>query len=114
MPGMGRRLSRPTLGKYFSEGARLLWSAIDRLGWSQAELAEKLETSSGQVSQWLYGGRRPSLPWALKIEKLVEIDVATWHQEPSVSFTPPGRDESSPELEGADDTGEHPAATGTS
>jgi ribosome-binding protein aMBF1 (putative translation factor) len=86
---MQRRLSRPERGKYFSEGARLMWLAIDRLGWSQTELAAKLGTSSGQVSQWLYGGRRASLKWAVTIRDVLDIPLASWNQSPPEGYSLP-------------------------
>lgn len=77
---MQHRLSRPGKGKYFSEGARLMWLALESKGWSQTELAGRLGTSTGQVSQWLYGGRRASLKWAVAIRDVLDIPLAAWNQ----------------------------------
>ena len=111
---MQRRLSRPKRGKYFSEGARLLWLAIEARSWTQTELAMRLGTSSGQVSQWLYGGRRASLKWAVVIRDVLDIPLAAWNQrvpddyELPVAF--PKEPESGRSLASDDDV---PRATGT-
>ncbi len=83
------RLSRPRLGKYFSEGARQLWLAMSRMKLSQTDVARQIGTSSGQVSQWLYGGRRASLRWALTLEKELGIAASDWARTPVRPLEPP-------------------------
>ena len=103
---MQRRLSRPEKGKYFSDGARLMWLAIEARGWSQTELAAKLGTSSGQVSQWLYGGRRASLKWAVQMRDVLDIPLGAWNQAApeGFEFPAPRERESGPSVAHADPT----------
>ena len=91
---MPSRLIRPVKGKFFSEGSRQLWLALDEKRWSQEELAAKLGTKSGHTSPWLYGTRRPGLEWALRIEKVLGIEASAWLDTSSrlvVRFAIPGR-----------------------
>ena len=85
------RVSRPCVGKYFSEGARLLWLEMRKRELDQASLADLLGTSSGQVNQWLYGGRGMSLRWALAIRQKVGIAESAWLASPQKPFTPPAK-----------------------
>lgn len=113
---MKQRLSRPAKGRYFSEGARLMWLALEARGWSQTELAVKLGTSSGQVSQWLYGGRRASLKWAVVIRDVLDIPLAAWNQAPPADYelptTAPKATESGRTLAADDDDSVRATGTG--
>jgi transcriptional regulator with XRE-family HTH domain len=87
-----RKLLRTNLGLNFSEGARLLWLKMQRKGWSQTDLAGKLETSSGVVCRWLYGDRRPTLEFALVIQRVLGIAAGLWHAKPVTKFVLPAND----------------------
>lgn len=89
---MAVHLSRPKQGKYFSEGSRLLWAAIQRKGWRQSELAEHLGTTSGQVNNWLYGGRGVSMRWAMTIRSKLRIPLTAWGVVVTKPFVFPERE----------------------
>jgi plasmid maintenance system antidote protein VapI len=61
-----------------TEGARLLDSELTRRKWSQTTLSEHLGVSKGHVSRWLSGARRPSLRWAVELEKVLGIPHQAW------------------------------------
>jgi len=84
-----RSLLRRTLGRQFSEGARLLWFELGKRGWDQSAAARELGTSSGTVNRWLYGERRPSAEWAARIESVLAIPARTFGEPPTQEFEPP-------------------------
>lgn len=86
---MGDLAHRVNVGEKFSEGARLLWLGLEASGWSREELRKALNVSSGGVSRWLYGDRRPCHAQALRLQELFEIPVATWRCAPREPFVPP-------------------------
>jgi transcriptional regulator with XRE-family HTH domain len=45
---------------------------------TQGALARALGTSSGVVNRWVKGVQRPSLPFALALEQLLEIPASEW------------------------------------
>jgi transcriptional regulator with XRE-family HTH domain len=89
---MATRFSRPVIGKYFSEGARLLWVFMLRENLSQKDLATRVNapTEDGQVNSWLYGRRRPGLGPALEIEATIGIPARAWLEAPAERFKVPG------------------------
>lgn len=54
---------------------------LERRGWSQTDLAERLGVSTAAVSRWLSGERTPSLEMAFRIEELLGIPAETWRPE---------------------------------
>lgn len=80
------RFWRRTLGKHFSEGSRRLWLALD--GELEA-LAQQLGVDSGQLGKWLYGDRRPSIEWAVRIQDILGIPAVEWARPATASFIPP-------------------------
>lgn len=85
---------RTNFGPRFSEGARLAWLGMQRRGWSQSVLQEKLHCTGGLVTRWLYGDRVPSVRWATEIERLLGVRVAKWAEPASVAFVLPAVAES--------------------
>lgn len=73
-------------------GAELLRRRLSDLGWSQTELSKRIDVSTGIVSRWLAGERKPSLEMAFRIETAVALPAESWLDDVS-----------------ADDTGEHVA-----
>ena len=49
--------------------------ARKRMGWTQEQLAEKLNCRKSTVSNWENGHSNPSLPDAFRIADLLESDV---------------------------------------
>lgn len=86
---MARKLNRTTLGSCFSEGARLLWLALAERKWTQAMAETKIGTAAGLVNRWLYGDQRPGLAYALALQKLFNIPLVAWNQEPKKRFELP-------------------------
>ena len=91
--------TRTHLGSQFSEGARLLWVAMESRGWSQGQLTKAVAARPGVVPRWLYGDTKPSWDWAKKISGLFGIALEAWTLEPTAPFVPPAaREEPSPKL----------------
>lgn len=74
-------------------GAELLRRRLVDLGWSQTELSRRIDASTGIVSRWLAGQRKPSLEMAFRIEVAAGLPAESWVDDP----TP------------ADESGEHSA-----
>jgi hypothetical protein len=85
------RLYRLRLGRRFNEGARLTWLALQRLGWSQADLRRKVKTHPGELPKVLYGDRLPTLQLAADLQDLLQVPVKAWSQPPTEAFVPPAR-----------------------
>ena len=86
----GRRaLYRMTLGPHFSEGARLLWAAIQERRLSQADVRVRVGVQPGTVTRWLYGDKIPSLESAMAIEDAFGIAARRWLEGPAAVFVPP-------------------------
>jgi plasmid maintenance system antidote protein VapI len=66
------------VGPYYSRGAQALRKTLERLGLSMYGCARKLGVSTAQVSVWASGSRRPSLRWALALEKTYGIRPQLW------------------------------------
>lgn len=81
--------TRRALGPHFSEGARLLWLAMESRGWTQGQLRKELDVASGRVSRWLYGDLRPSLTIAIVVAAKLGIPAETWTQAPREPFIVP-------------------------
>jgi hypothetical protein len=74
-----RRTPRRAVGPKFSEAARRLWAeAESRFDGNQAALAESVGATSGMLSKWLWGDRKPSLRYGSRIETELGIPVALW------------------------------------
>ncbi len=80
---------RKTTGKNFSEGARLIWEALD-CGWTVHSIAEGLKCERMAVHRYMYGDSRPSRQASLAIKALLNIDPALFDAEPTKPFAPPG------------------------
>lgn len=86
---MGIPTTRTKLGPHFSEGARLLWEAMEAREWTQGQLRKELGASYGRVSRWLYGDIRLNLAVAVTISEKFEIPVEAWTQKPTAEFIVP-------------------------
>jgi hypothetical protein len=86
---MGIATTRTHLGEQFSEGARLLWLAMEERGWSQGQVAKAIEAKSGVVPRWLYGDTKPSWDWAVVLRDTFRIPLEAWTIAPTVEFVPP-------------------------
>lgn len=108
---MAIETTRLTLGKSFSEGARLLWKVMTDRQWSQGELARAIGAKPGVVPRWLYGDTKPSWDWAKKIHDLFGIAFESWTLAPEIEFVPPAAraDDSGTSLPASDE----PHRTGT-
>lgn len=79
---------RTNLGPQFSEGARQLWLALARLGWSQTKARANLGVAAGMLSRWLFGDRKPDIDWANKIQVLFGVEQRLWSEPPAEPFEP--------------------------
>ncbi len=88
------RSHRKELGKFFSEGARLMWLAIEREGVSMNQVGKDFGMHAGEIPRVLYGERKAN---GLVLENALArwgIPLAAWRQKPIEEFVPPAaRDE---------------------
>jgi len=82
------RENRTDLGIHFSEGARRLWLVLKERG-PQSKLAAELSVSTGQLTHWLYGDRRPNAKSAAKIQAALDIPAGLWGTDPLGKFEAP-------------------------
>ena len=80
---------RRHIGPRFSEGTRLLWTAIERANLSIADAAKRLGWLRSTLSNVLYGERLPGIESLVAVERVFGVPVATWAEEPTVPFIPP-------------------------
>jgi transcriptional regulator with XRE-family HTH domain len=81
--------SRTKIGKVGpSEGARLLWRAIDGKE-TMYSAAKRLGVSAGTFSRWLYCDRRPSAAWCARIQDVYGIPADAWGRTPTQHFEIP-------------------------
>ena len=85
---MAHRLYRTDLGPLFSEGARLLWVAVEA-GGGIAAIRGRLNFSSGEMTRLLYGDRRANLAQANVCAERLAIPTTAWEQQPSQPYEPP-------------------------
>lgn len=78
---------RRHIGKKFSEGARLLWQAIEREDLTFRAAAQRVGALN--VARWLYGDILPPLPAMVQMAKVFNIPIETWLQKPHRPFKPP-------------------------
>lgn len=83
-----KALRRTELGPFLSEGARLLWLAMQERGVTLSDLARALETKPGMVNRWAWCDVRPSTEWAAVLEDKLGIPMRSWQQKPTVDFLP--------------------------
>ena len=83
------RHHRSELGADFSEAARLLWLAVGTHDGAHAEATRRLRLSSGMITKYLYGDRRPGRETTERIRAEYGIDSPLWNQPPSEPFCPP-------------------------
>lgn len=82
-------LRRSKLGPHFSEGARLLWAAIESSGKPIRQVEREMGAHTGDGSRTLYGDRPPSLTFVLAAQAVFGIEPRTWKEKSRVKFLPP-------------------------
>lgn len=91
-----QRARRPKPAAMLSEGARLLWLALEERKWTRVDLESRLRgrggktMSNGQADGWLYGHSRPSLESAAQLLAVCGIPIESWRQAPKETFVQPG------------------------
>jgi hypothetical protein len=80
------RVYSETLGRRFSEGARLLWLAVRRHCVDLAGLVEATGRTKGAVSRWLHGHCLPDADSRIVLFEKYAIPVAAWSQPPKKEF----------------------------
>lgn len=102
---------RQTLGKFFTEGCRLLWEEV--LASDSKEvlgLQRQLGMSHpGQLHRIIYGDRKPGLPFMLLVKEKLGHEVEVWNMGPTKAFHLPAADRDSATLP----TAAAPKPTGT-
>lgn len=83
------KLNRTELGPLFSEGARLLWLAIQREGLLSAPAAAEVGADSSLFHRWLYGERKPGRTHGNALSERFGVPSDSWDMEPSEPFAPP-------------------------
>lgn len=87
------RATRTTLGKHFSEGARLAWLALAERGWCANDLREQMKGRDdaplgvGVVDGFLYGDGSLTLRSAVQVEDLLGVPVRAWLKPPTRAFS---------------------------
>lgn len=61
-------------------GAALLRSRLLALGWTQADLAERIGVTPAAVSRWLSEERDPELEMAFRICAATGVPVESWRR----------------------------------
>ena len=69
---------RTTLGLASSAAIPVLWTALDRLGWSHAETARRLDVDKAMVAKLMYGDRRAGRDLAILCKKLLGVPLESW------------------------------------
>lgn len=59
-------------------GSLLLEAKLYELGLTQADLSKRIGVSTGAVSRWLSGDRRPTLALAFRMESELGIPAELW------------------------------------
>lgn len=59
-------------------GSLLLEAKLGELGVTQADLSKRLGVSTGAVSRWISGDRRPTLAMAFRMENELGIPAELW------------------------------------
>ena len=71
-----------------NRGAQLLAEALSQRGWSQYELAARIEQAQPTVSHWSTGRRKPDRASAGRLLALLGIPSESW-DEPALPETAP-------------------------
>lgn len=71
---------RTILGVQTSAALPLIWSALSRLGWSDARLATEMGEHTASVARLLYGDRKANRQQAAKLLAMLEIPLDAWDQ----------------------------------
>lgn len=82
--------NRTDLGPHFSEGARLLWLAIQRESLPSARAADSIDADASLFHRWLYGERKPGRAHGSALAERFGISLDQWDTEPTEPFSPPG------------------------
>jgi transcriptional regulator with XRE-family HTH domain len=86
---MRKRPTRWRIGPKFSEGARLLWVAIESRRETQLDAARKLDMDRGHVARILYGDRLPTPKFITRMTDTYQIPGDSWGRRPLEPFTLP-------------------------
>lgn len=85
-------MRREDLGRYFTEGSRRLWLALQERGWTQAQARRELGAYAGEIHHVLYGDQRPNLAMTFRMRDVLGIDPEAWTKSPAERFVPPARE----------------------
>lgn len=80
---------RTELGDHFTEGARLLWAAMEKAKMTQAAARRSCGAHGGEMSRTLYGAKAARLKVVLWANRTFGIPVEAWAKKPARPFTPP-------------------------
>lgn len=82
------RLISKDLGPKFSEGARLLWIAVQRERLTLVALAKEVGRGQGTVSRWMHGIRIPDEDSRRELHRRfgVPSDIEMWRRKPTQKF----------------------------
>lgn len=58
-----------------------MWAVMHRDGLSMADIRDRIMCSSGVVTRWAAGKRRPSMAMALALEREFGIPHLSWWEE---------------------------------
>lgn len=86
---MSGRPYRLLLGSEFSEASRLIWTELERRGWSREYLIARVKVSRGAMTRYLYGDRRADRDVAIRFSRVLGIPVESWTKAPTRLFVPP-------------------------
>jgi transcriptional regulator with XRE-family HTH domain len=69
-------------GEKLTEGARLLWLAMKRVGLTQEALRAKLGISRGAIGRWVRGDRVPDRSSRERLKDMFSIAIEDWERKP--------------------------------
>lgn len=82
-------MARKTLGRFPTEGVRLLNLAMRERGLNQRRVSELTGIDDGAVARICYGDRRVSLSYGIILRDKFEIPTDAWIQKPRGTITLP-------------------------
>jgi hypothetical protein len=88
---MGVTRRREHVGRFASAALPALWKALERKGWSHADLARYLDLSNGQTAKLLYGDTHCGLSSARLCLEQFGIALLLWEKPCPPNWRPQHR-----------------------
>lgn len=79
---------RKDVGTAASAALPVIWSEIERRGWTHAKFAHELGEDPGKIAKLLYGVRRPGRKLAGKLLDRLNISLELWDEPLPFGWSP--------------------------